>query len=287
MPANPTPSTTALRRVARTIRGIPASDGGGVRMTRVIGSPSLPRLDPFLMLDEFRSADAADYIAGFPDHPHRGFQTVTYMLAGRMRHGDHLGNTGLLEPGGAQWMTAGRGIIHSEMPEQEDGLMWGFQLWINLAARDKMVPPSYRDLRPEAIPERALPGGGLIRVLAGQFDDVEGPISVPVTEPVFLDVALKPGGAVLVPLPAGHAAFAYVFDGTMLLGEGRRETGRGELALLEGDGELMAEAGAAGGRMIVVAGRPIGEPIVQYGPFVMNTEAEIRQAIDDFRAGRF
>jgi hypothetical protein len=272
------------RTVTKVVRGRAASDGAGVKLTRVIGQPALPDLDPFLMLDEFRSDDAADYLAGFPDHPHRGFETVTYMLAGRMRHGDHKGNVGLLRPGSVQWMTAGRGIVHSEMPEQEDGLMWGFQLWVNLPAKDKMIEPRYQEFAPEAIPETTA-GGARARVVAGRFGDVEGPVRAVATEPLYLDIALSPQATVDVPVTAGHAAFAYVFEGAVEIGG--KTIQRGELAVL-GDGASVAlKAGAAAGRLILLAGRPLGEPVVKYGPFVMNTQQQIRDAIADFSEGRF
>ncbi|MDX1431665.1 MAG: pirin family protein [Gammaproteobacteria bacterium] len=266
---------------------MPTSDGAGVRLNRVIGGPVLPDLDPFLLLDEFRSDRADDYIAGFPDHPHRGFETVTYMLAGRMRHGDNQGNSGLLGPGSVQWMTAGRGIVHSEMPEQEDGLMWGFQLWVNLPARDKMTAPRYQDIAPQAIPEVQAGEGVVVRVIAGRLGEVEGPVQATATAPIYLDVKLGADAAAALALPVGHNAFVYVFEGTARVGPGTgTRVARGELGVL-GDGAgaaLAAEDGPA--RAIVVAGRPLGEPVVRYGPFVMNSEAEIRQAVSDFRAGR-
>jgi quercetin 2,3-dioxygenase len=278
------PQTLAMRPVVKVVRGRPASDGAGVKLTRVIGQPALPDLDPFLMLDEFRSDEAADYMAGFPDHPHRGFETVTYMLAGRMRHGDHKGNVGLLRPGSVQWMTAGRGIVHSEMPEQEDGLMWGFQLWVNLPAKDKMIEPRYQEFAPEAIPEAAV-DGARVRVIAGRFGDVEGPVRAVATEPLYLDIALAAGGSVDVPVTQGHAAFAYVFEGAVEIG-GRR-LARGELAVL-GDGAAVSlEADAEAGRLILLAGRPLREPVAKYGPFVMNTQQQLREAIADFSEGRF
>src|SRR5207302_799171 len=206
------------RAVVRVVRGIAASDGAGVKLNRAIGGSDLPQLDPFLLLDEFRSDDAADYLAGFPEHPHRGFETVTYMLAGRMRHRDSQGNTGLLGPGSVQWMTAGRGIVHSEMPEQENGLMWGFQLWINLPARDKMTAPRYQDIAPEAIPTATLPGGGTAKVIAGTFGGVRGPVAAAATEPTYLDVSLPAGASLRHALPPGHAAFAYVYDGALHIG---------------------------------------------------------------------
>src|SRR5918996_1645394 len=219
--ASPQPAPAmAPRPVVKLVRGRPASDGAGVKLTRVIGSPALPDLDPFLMLDEFRSDDAADYMAGFPDHPHRGFETVTYMLAGRMRHGDHKGNVGLLRPGSVQWMTAGRGIVHSEMPRQHDGLMWGFQLWVNLPARDKMTAPRYQDIPPEKIPEVPLAEGVRARVIAGEAGGARGPVEGIATQPLYLDVRMAPRARVGLPLTPGHNAFAYVYEGRVLLGGG-------------------------------------------------------------------
>jgi hypothetical protein len=260
-----------------------------VRLTRVIGGPQLADLDPFLLLDEFRSDDAGDYIAGFPDHPHRGFETVTYMLAGRMRHGDNQGNRGLLGPGSVQWMTAGRGIVHSEMPEQQDGLMWGFQLWVNLPARDKMTSPRYQDIPPEQIPELAPAAGVRVRAIAGRAGEREGPVRGVATEPVYLDVALEAGARHEVALPPGHNAFAYVFEDEAEVGprfEARRLV-RGELGVLGAGERVELAGGPQGGRLILVAGRPLREPVARYGPFVMNTDAEIREAFADFRAGRF
>jgi redox-sensitive bicupin YhaK (pirin superfamily) len=278
----------SVRGVRRVVRGQPASDGAGVRLTRVIGTDALPDLDPFLLLDEFRSDDPAAYLAGFPDHPHRGFETVTYMLAGRMRHGDNKGNKGLLGPGSVQWMTAGRGIVHSEMPEQEQGLMWGFQLWINLAARDKMTAPRYQDVPASAVPTITGDGGVTVKVLAGTYAGVRGPVDPGATEPFYLDVALPAGQAFATLLPSDHAAFVYVFDGTVELGaaDASCKLTRGELAVL-GDGKTVAARSAAGGRFLLLAGRKLNEPVVKYGPFVMNTADEIRQAVMDYQAGKF
>jgi redox-sensitive bicupin YhaK (pirin superfamily) len=275
---------SSVRPVVRVVHGRAASDGAGVRLTRVIGSPSLPDLDPFLLLDEIRSDSSGDYVGGFPDHPHRGFETVTYLLAGRMRHADDQGNRGLLRAGSVQWMTAGRGIVHSEMPEQEDGLLWGFQLWVNLPAKDKLGAPRYQDIEPEEVPERTV-SGARVRVVAGQLGDALGPIRGVATEPVFLDVALPAGGRFEHELPEGHAAFVYGVEGEAAVGDERRTVRAREIAVL-GAGDRVAVSAAEGARVLVVAGRPLGEPIVRYGPFVMNTEAEIRQAIDDFNAGR-
>ena len=279
----------AIRPVLRTYRGMPTSDGAGVRLSRVIGTPALPDLDPFLMLDEFRADDPKSYIAGFPDHPHRGFETVTYMLAGRMRHGDNQGNVGLLRPGSVQWMTAGRGIVHSEMPEQEDGLMWGFQLWVNLPARDKMTAPRYQDIPPEDVPEVGLPGGGRVRIVAGEVDGVAGAVSAIATDPVYLDVILPPGASFEHALPAGHNAFVYVYTGAAHVGpEGAaQEVGERTLGALGAGARVRIAAGDTEARVLLVAGRPLREPVARYGPFVMNTEAEIHQAIRDYQAGRF
>lgn len=288
-----TPNTIE-RQVLRRHLGRPTTDGAGVKLTRVIGVPGLDMLDPFLMLDEFRSDDPAAYIAGFPDHPHRGFETVTYMLAGRMRHGDHLGNVGLLGPGSVQWMTAGRGIIHSEMPEQQDGLLWGFQLWINLPARSKLCPPGYQDIPPERIPEVALTehgltAGGLVRVVAGSFGGATGPVVAPATSPLFLDVRLPAGASVDLPVPAGHHAFAFTYEGLVNVGSGTtaQPVAARELAVL-GDGtSVRFTAGSSPGSALLVAARPLREPVAKYGPFVMNTPQEIHEAVADFRAGRF
>lgn len=272
-----------MRRVTRIVPAQTTSDGAGVVLKRSLGAAGLKRLDPFLMLDNFGTANPDDYIAGFPDHPHRGFETVTYMLKGLMRHRDNTGAEGLLRPGGVQWMTAGRGLVHSEMPEQTEGEMSGFQLWVNLPAADKMCDPRYQDIDPEAVPEVTTEGGATVRVIAGSFDDATGPVAGISVDPTFLDVTLPAGGRVAVPVPAEHACFIYPFEGAVRVGE--RTCPANALAVLE-DGESVALDSPEGGRFILVAGRPIGEPVVQYGPFVMNTEAEIQQAVEDFRAGR-
>jgi len=274
------------REVARKVLGQPTSDGAGVRMTRVIGSQFLDSFDPFLLLDEFRSDDPNDYIAGFPDHPHRGFETVTYMLAGRMRHGDNQGNTGLLGPGSVQWMTAGRGIVHSEFPEQEEGLMWGFQLWVNLPKTHKMTAPRYQDIQADDIPEVDLGEGARARVLVGTVGGVAGPVHDVVTEPVYFDLHLDPNARYTAELPPEHNAFAYVYQGEANVGASSTTIARGELALLTRGATLPVTAGAAGARLIVVAGRPLNEPVARYGPFVMNTVDELKQAFADYQAGR-
>jgi quercetin 2,3-dioxygenase len=279
---------SAVRTVERVVRGQPASDGAGVKLFRVIGSQGLSDLDPFLLLDEFRSDHAGDYIAGFPEHPHRGFETVTYMLAGRMRHGDNQGNTGLLGPGSVQWMTAGRGIVHSEMPEQEDGLMWGFQLWVNLPAREKLTTPRYQDIAPERIPEVALPASSTVRVIAGEFNGVRGPVQATATQPLYLDVRLAANDSFNTLVPESHNAFVYVYDGAIAIGQGERARGvkRGELAVLSHGLILTAAAQSEGARLLAIAGHPLNEPVARYGPFVMNTPDEIRQAFIDYQAGK-
>jgi len=274
------------RRVAWTGRGMAASDGAGVKLNRVIGQPALPDLDPFLMLDEFGSDDPEAYIAGFPDHPHRGFETVTYMLAGRMRHRDNKGNEGLLTAGSVQWMTAGRGIVHSEMPEQEEGLMQGFQLWLNLPARDKMTAPRYQDIPPERIPLAHPAPGVEAKVIAGQVFGVKGPVEAGVTEPLYADVRLAAGAEIEAALPEGHNAFAYVYEGEAEIGQPAQALTRGTIAVLT-TGSVVRLASAGGARLILVAGRPLREPVAKYGPFVMNTEGELRQAFADYQAGKF
>ncbi|MGH6955524.1 MAG: pirin family protein [Caulobacteraceae bacterium] len=280
-----TTTSAAPRHVVWSGAGMAASDGAGVKLSRILGQPALPDLDPFLLLDAFGSDDPAAYIAGFPSHPHRGFETVTYMLAGRMRHRDNAGNEGLLGPGSVQWMTAGRGIVHSEMPEQAEGLMKGFQLWVNLPAKDKMGPPRYQDIPAERVPEADLGGGARAKVLAGEVGGVRGPVDPGATEPIFLDVALQAGSATRIALPEGHNAFAYVFEGEAEVGEPAERLGQGRIGVLSKGGEVRLAA-SAGARLILVAGKPIGEPVAKYGPFVMNTEAELAQAFDDYRAGR-
>ncbi len=283
-----TDTSTQFREVVQIVRGRPTSDGAGVKLTRVIGQPGLDMLDPFLMLDEFRSDSSGDYIAGFPSHPHRGFETVTYMLAGRMRHGDNQGNSGLLTAGSVQWMTAGRGIVHSEMPEQEEGLMQGFQLWVNLPAKDKMTAPRYQDIAPERIPEVQLAPGAKARVLVGEQAGVRGPVEDIATDPLYLDLHLDAGAQADIDLPATHNAFVYVYEGQAKVGGGASsELVRGDLGVLAKGGRLHVATENIAARLIVVAGRPLNEPVARYGPFVMNTQQQIVQAVEDFRAGRF
>jgi len=279
------------RSVERLVTGQATRDGDGVKLTRVLTQPLQRRLDPFLMLDAFGSDDAGDYIGGFPDHPHRGFETVTYMIAGRMRHRDSAGNQGLLENGGVQWMTAGRGLIHSELPEQEQGRMEGFQLWLNLPAADKMGTPGYRDIPTGEIPQLRL-GGVTARVIAGESHGVVGAVQKPHTEPLYLDLHLEAGASFEQALPPGHNAFVYVYRGELEIDSGvaRTPVPRERMAVLanaaDRDG-VRLQAGAEGSRALLIAGRPLNEPIAQYGPFVMNKQAEIFQAVEDFRAGKF
>ncbi|GAB1595429.1 pirin family protein [Lysobacter claricitrinus] len=270
-------------RVTRLATGMPASDGAGVKLTRVIGTPQLDHLDPFLMLDEFGTDQPQDYLAGFPDHPHRGFETVTYMLDGRMRHRDNHGNEGVLVPGSVQWMTAGRGLVHSEMPEQQEGRMRGFQLWVNLPARDKMGEPKYQEFAPERIPVAQPAAGVSVKVIAGEVDGSVGPIAQPATSPVYLDIALDAGASWTYELPEGHAGFVYVFEGDASVGGQLVRTK--QLGVLDGGSVGFEATGAA--RVLLIAGRPLREPVARYGPFVMNTRAELEQAFADYQAGRF
>ena len=275
------------RFVERLVEGVATSDGAGVTLTRVLTGKLQRRLDPFLMLDAFGSDNPDDYIAGFPDHPHRGFETVTYMLAGRMRHRDNAGHEGLLGDGGVQWMVAGRGVIHSEIPEQEHGVMEGFQLWLNLPAQSKMAVPWYQDYASEKIPEYTTAENVTVRVIAGSSNGVAGVVEREVTEPLYLDIHIPAGASFSTALPATHNAFIYVYRGAVQVGDTRVEAKR--MGILgnapEADGVTIAATEDA--RLILIAGKPLNEPIVQYGPFVMNTEQEIHQAIDDFRDVHF
>jgi redox-sensitive bicupin YhaK (pirin superfamily) len=286
LPRNATVSRP--RDVERLVAGTPTSDGAGVKLTRVLTQPLQRRLDPFLMLDAFGTDNPDDYIGGFPDHPHRGFETVTYMIAGRMRHRDSAGNEGLLQNGGVQWMTAGRGVVHSELPEQEGGRMEGFQLWLNLPGRNKMSAPWYRDIQSDAIPELTTPEGVTVRVIAGESHGVSGAVRREATQPLYLDLHLDAGARFEQPLPPGHNAFIYVYRGALRIGQAQVPQQR--MAILrnapDSDGVVL-QAEAAGTRALLIAGQPLNEPIAQYGPFVMNTKEEIFQAVQDFQSGRF
>ncbi len=278
---------TRPRQVEHLVVGQETSDGAGVKLTRLLDHQLQKRLDPFLMLDAFGSDQPDDYIAGFPDHPHRGFETITYMLTGRMRHRDSAGNEGLLQTGGVQWMTAGRGVIHSELPEQESGRMAGFQLWLNLPAQDKMCAPWYRDIQREQIPELRTEQDVLVRVIAGASHGVKGAVQRAHTQPLYLDIHSPDGASFTQALPATMNAFVVVYEGALQV-QGTR-VAAGQMAILnnapESDGVQFQAVGAT--RAILVGGQPLHEAIVQYGPFVMNSQQEIMQAIDDYRRGAF
>ena len=275
------------KTIVKVVRGMPTSDGAGVSLTRIIGQPDLPRLDPFLMLDFFGSDNPGEYIAGFPPHPHRGFQTVTYMLAGKMRHKDSVGNEGVIDAGGIQWMNAGRGIIHEEMPEQEEGLLQGFQLWVNLPAKEKMSAPNYQDIQPDIVPTVQIQNAS-VKVLAGEVDGVKGPVKTTAVAPTFLDIDLKSGQCDIA-LKSNEAAFLYVYEGNITVGKGdqaqKTMLESGELGVLSQQGTRLSFSSEKGSKIIVVSGKPINEPIVQYGPFVMNSQQEIVQAFSDYQSG--
>ena len=273
------------RELKRVIRSIPTSDGAGVKLRRSLGSSQTLRHDPFLMLDEFYSDDPNDYLAGFPSHPHRGFETVTYMLDGHMQHKDSGGNTGDLGPGDVQWMSAARGIVHSEMPQQTEGRMRGFQLWLNLPAKEKMKPAAYRDISSKEIPVVALENNAKVKIIAGKFQGTSGPVHGTSTDPYYLDVILPPKASVEVALPAGHNAFLYEYEGSSFIGPKKESLENRTAALLTDGDSVRIEAGEEGARVLALAGKPIGEPIVQYGPFVMNTREEIEQALQDYQSG--
>jgi redox-sensitive bicupin YhaK (pirin superfamily) len=283
------------RTLSHVIQSLPTSDGAGVKLRRSLASQPGLRLDPFLMLDEFYSDNPNDYLAGFPAHPHRGFETVTYMLDGHMRHEDHLGNRGDLGPGGVQWMTAGRGIIHSEMPQQSAGRMRGFQLWLNLPAREKMRPAAYRDIPAGAIPDVELDSGVRAKVIAGSVRDlagnlVEGAVAGAgiATDPLYLDLRMPAGADCTLPITDGYHAFLYVYEGSAMVGDPgiAKAVPHRAAGVLSDSGAVRLRAGAAGAQLLLLAARPLHEPVVQYGPFVMNTREEIEKALADYRDGR-
>ncbi len=273
------------RKVLRLVRGQETSDGAGVSLKRVIGSQALPQVDPFLLFDEFGSDDPSGYIAGFPDHPHRGFETVTYMLDGLMKHRDNKGHEGVIGPGAVQWMTAGSGLIHSEMPQQSEGLMRGFQLWVNLPAKDKMRAPRYQEIPADRFVEHKAAPGVTLKVIAGTVGGVTGPVTDIAVDPVYVDLRLDSGAAHRIDLPAEHQAFAYLFGGSARIGG--TDVTAGHLALLDSGDHVAVTAGPKGAALVIIAGQPIGEPIARYGPFVMNTREEIEQAFRDYQDGRF
>jgi hypothetical protein len=278
------------RRLRSLITGMPATDGAGVKLVRVIGQPALPDLDPFLLLDAFRSDNPDDYIAGFPPHPHRGFETVTYLLEGRMRHKDSAGNEGVIEAGGIQWMTAGKGIVHSEMPEQENGRLEGFQLWVNLPAAHKMTEPLYQEHDAGSIPTETRPGTS-IKVITGKTSQgTTGPITQPLTDPLYLDVSLEANTDFNEASPIDHNAFVYVIEGRITLETEAGESAivsRDQLAILSEGDRVSLKSKDTGARFLLIAGKPIGEPIARGGPFVMNTQAEVKQAFRDYQSGEF
>ncbi len=280
-----------LRALKQIIPALDTSDGAGVRIKRSIGQRQTVRMDPFLMLDEFGSDQPQDYIAGFPSHPHRGFETVTYMIEGHMLHEDHLGNQGNLRNGGVQWMTAGRGIVHSEMPQQESGVMRGFQLWLNLPAAEKMKPAGYQDIQPEDIPVFNH-AGATVKLIAGTLTvsgtEVKGAVTGGSTQPIYADVHLEPGAKVSLPVPETLSAMLYLYEGAahLITGEERSALSLSAANVMADGDEVMLEGGDAGARLLLIAGRPIGEPVVQYGPFVMNTREEIEQTLRDYQTGR-
>ena len=285
--APPATLIVSTREVSSLVDARPTTEGAGVKLRRALGGAALSMLDPFLLLDEFHSNRPEDYMPGFPSHPHRGFETVTYMLDGAVDHQDSLGNHGHLGPGSAQWMTAGHGIIHSEMPRDDQanrGQLWGFQLWVNLPSARKLIAPRYQDLPPDRIAQTEIQGAK-VRVVAGEVGGARGPVDGIVTAPVMIDVQVPKGGRFEQPIPETHTAFAYVFDGSVALGSRRVKANAGQLAVLEG-GRVMSAESVDGGRFLLCAAMPIREPVARYGPFVMNTDDEIKQAVSDYRTGR-
>jgi redox-sensitive bicupin YhaK (pirin superfamily) len=275
------------RTIEGIIEGVATSDGAGVKLTRVLTGKLQRRLDPFLMLDAFGSDNPDDYIAGFPDHPHRGFETVTYMLSGLMRHRDSAGHEGLLGSGGVQWMTAGRGVIHSEIPEQKDGVMEGFQLWLNLPAQNKMAEPWYRDFQSDQIPEYVTADNIKVRVISGSSNGVTGAVTRQITEPIYLDVNVPAGVTFETAIPNTHNAFIYVYRGAVKVCDVQLDSRRMGILSNTATADSLKVTATKEARFILVAGKPLNEPIVQYGPFVMNTQEEIHRTLDDFRSGRF
>lgn len=279
-----------LKFIEKVVSGMPTSDGAGVSLTRIIGQPDLPRLDPFLMLDFFGSDKPDEYLAGFPPHPHRGFQTVTYMLAGKMRHKDSVGNEGVIDAGGIQWMNAGKGIIHEEMPEQEEGLLRGFQLWVNLPASEKMTAPNYQDIKPGSVPTVHI-DDAKVKVLAGTLSGITGPVKTTAVAPTFLDITL-PNGTSKISVGLNETSFIYVYEGSLIVNEGTEgiykralTLKQGQLGVVSKEGTELVVSSCEPAKFILVSGKPINEPVVQYGPFVMNSQQEIVQAFNDYQNG--
>jgi redox-sensitive bicupin YhaK (pirin superfamily) len=280
-----TTEKTTARRVLRRSSGMPTQDGAGVKLTRLIGTPMLPDIDPILMLDTFRSDDPNDYVAGFPEHPHRGFETVSYMIKGSIAHLDNHGGKGIVTDGGVQWMTAGSGVAHSEMPAQTDGHLFGFQLWLNLPAAEKMRKPWYADIPASEIPSIDLGNGSSAKLIAGSWNNTKGPGPERAIAPFFADVTVGANANVSVPVPQGHAGFVYVFEGELNIGT--TPVTKGQIGILSDGAALDASAAGGGARFLIIAGKPLKEPVAKYGPFVMNTADEIRTAINDYQSGRF
>lgn len=275
------------RKIEKIITGVKSSDGDGVQLTRIIASPELDMLDPFLLMDAFGSDKPQDYIGGFPPHPHRGFETVTYMLAGKMRHKDSVGNSGVIEAGGVQWMRAGKGIIHSEMPEQEEGLLSGFQLWVNLPASHKMDNPDYQEVIADDIPEETRGDASYLKVIAGRTSQgTQGAITNDLVDPIYWDIHRGSGSTFIDEIPEGHNAFIYVIEGELTVADSREKIIPKQLAILTKGNSVEIEAKSSS-RFLLIAGKPINEPVVRGGPFVMNTRKEIQQAFADYEAGQF
>jgi redox-sensitive bicupin YhaK (pirin superfamily) len=276
----------AYRNIARILKSRPTMEGAGVRLNRVFGYDEVPLLDPFLLLDDFHSDNPADYLKGFPWHPHRGIETMTYMISGSMKHEDSLGNKGTINGGDGQWMTAGSGIIHSEMPGQDSGLLWGLQLWVNLPSRLKMTDPRYRDITAATVPEISA-GDASVKIIAGDFEGVKGPALEISAEPTYIDAAIRTGGRLELSMPRGRTAFAYVLEGDAIVSDGGYPLGPGTLALFSDGEAIQIRAGKTTTRLILVSGKPIGEPVAWQGPIVMNTKEELARAFEEYRNGTF
>lgn len=279
----------SLRKLEKIVHAHEVTEGAGLKVNRLLGTPELQDLDPFLLLDEFKNEDPAQYIAGFPDHPHRGIETVTYLIAGGMRHEDNKGNSGLLGPGDVQWMTAGRGIIHSEMPDQDKGMLWGLQLWVNLSAKNKMIEPRYQEIKSEEVPVIMGDNGAKLKIIAGQLDGARGPIEKTDVAVVFIDIELPKDTSFNYKISDSYSTFLYVLEGAVCVDDGanKQNLSKGQLGIFGLGNSIKLDSTKSSGRALLAAGQPHREPIVKYGPFVMNTKEQIAEAIDDFREGRF
>ncbi len=279
----------AARKIRKVLKSKPTLEGAGVHLNRVFGNPEVPQFDPFLLLDDFHSSDPSKYLPGFPWHPHRGIETITYVLHGNVEHGDSLGNKDVIASGGVQWMTAGSGIVHQEMPQgEEDGLLWGFQLWANLPASHKMMDPRYRDIQPAQIPEVELDGGVKVKVICGEINGVKGPVEDIVTDPAYLDVTVPPNTAFTHPVSEGHTVFAYVIEGQGYFDSQKDSLiESGNVVLFEDGNEVAIATEDVSARFLLISGKPIGEPVAWYGPIVMNTQEELETAVDEYQRGTF